>query len=58
LGYQTLVAEAQGYKSDLREAQELTRWHIHKLREVLEPDARQPRHVLTVRGVGYRLVVD
>lgn len=58
LGYQALVAEAQGYKSDLREAQELTRWHIHKLREALEPDPKQPQHVLTVRGVGYRLVVD
>jgi DNA-binding response OmpR family regulator len=58
LGYQALVTEAQGYKSDLREAQELTRWHIHKLREALEPDPKQPRHLLTVRGVGYRLVVD
>lgn len=58
LGYQALVAEAQGYKSDLREAQELTRWHIHKVREALELDPKQPRHVLTVRGVGYRLVVD
>lgn len=58
LGYQALVSEAQGYKSDLREAQELTRWHVHKLREALEPDPKQPQHILTVRGVGYRLVVD
>jgi DNA-binding response OmpR family regulator len=57
-GYQALVAEVQGYQSNLREAQELTRWHIHKLREALEPDLKQPRHILTVRGIGYRLVVD
>jgi DNA-binding response OmpR family regulator len=56
--YQTLVAEAQGYQTDRREAQELAKWHIHELREALEPDPREPQHVLNVRGVGYRLVVD
>ena len=56
--YQTLVAEAQGYQTDLHEAQELAKWHIHVLRESLEPDPKQPQHVLNVRGVGYRLVVD
>jgi DNA-binding response OmpR family regulator len=56
--YQSLVAEAQGYQTDRREAQELAKWHIHELREALEPDPREPRYVLNVRGVGYRLVVD
>ena len=56
--YQTLVAEAQGYQTDRREAQELSKWHIHELREALEPTPSEPRHVLNVRGVGYRLVVD
>jgi DNA-binding response OmpR family regulator len=56
--FQTLVSEAQGYQADLHEAQELARWHVHKLREALEPEPRQPRYILTVRGVGYRLVVD
>jgi DNA-binding response OmpR family regulator len=56
--YQTLVAEAQGYQTDLHEAQELAKWHIHVLRDTLEPDPKQPQHVLNVRGVGYRLVVD
>ncbi len=56
--YQTLVSEAQGYESDWRQAQELAKWHIHELRDALEPDPRQPLHVLNVRGTGYRLVVD
>jgi two-component system response regulator MtrA len=30
--------------------------HIRRLRHKVEPDAAAPRHVLTVRGVGYRLV--
>lgn len=30
--------------------------HIAKLRRKLEADARHPRHLLTVRGGGYRLV--
>lgn len=54
--YQTLVAEAQGYETDPHEAQELTKWHIHHIRQVLEPDARNPIYVINVRGTGYRLV--
>ncbi|HLF26624.1 MAG TPA: response regulator transcription factor [Anaerolineae bacterium] len=56
--YQTLVAEAQGYRADRLQAQELAKWHIHKLREALEPGADRPKHILNVRGMGYRLVVD
>jgi DNA-binding response OmpR family regulator len=58
VSYQTLVAEAQGYQTDLRQAQELAKWHIHELRESIEPEPQKPRHVLNVRGTGYRLVVD
>lgn len=58
VAYQTLVGEAQGYTTELREAQELARWHIHRLRTALEPDPKQPRYLLTVWGAGYRLVVD
>ena len=54
--YQTLVSEAQGYETDPHEAQELTKWHIHHIRQVLEPDARNPIYVINVRGAGYRLV--
>lgn len=55
--YQTLVAEAQGYETDPHEAQELTKWHIHHIRQALEPDARNPIYVINVRGTGYRLVI-
>ena len=54
--YQTLVSEAQGYETDPHEAQELTKWHIHHIRQVLEPDARNPIYVINIRGTGYRLV--
>jgi DNA-binding response OmpR family regulator len=56
--YQSLVVEAQGYQTDLRQAQELTKWHIHTLREALERESAGSCHLLTVRGSGYRLVVD
>lgn len=31
--------------------------HVAKLRRKIELDAKEPRHLLTVRGAGYRLVV-
>jgi two-component system alkaline phosphatase synthesis response regulator PhoP len=57
VGYQTMVAEAQGYDTDMREAQELTKWHIHHIRQAIEPDSRKPAYVINVRGMGYRLVM-
>ncbi|MGH3649930.1 MAG: response regulator [Acidimicrobiia bacterium] len=30
--------------------------HIKRLREKLEPDASKPRHIVTVRGLGYKFV--
>lgn len=56
--YQTLVAEAQGYQTDMREAQELTKWHIHQLRQIIEKDVHNPTYLFNVRGTGYRLVYD
>jgi DNA-binding response OmpR family regulator len=56
--YQTLVAEAQGYQSEAREAQELTKWHIHNIRQAIETDARNPMQVINIRGNGYRLVTN
>jgi DNA-binding response OmpR family regulator len=56
--YQTLVAEAQGYQAETREAQELTKWHIHNIRQAIESDTRNPVHVINIRGSGYRLVTN
>jgi DNA-binding response OmpR family regulator len=56
--YKTLVAEAQGYQADSREAQELVKWHVHHIRQVIEPDVHQPIYLINMRGIGYRLVVD
>lgn len=56
--YKTLVAEAQGYQADSREAQELVKWHIHHIRQAIEPDVHQPIYLINMRGVGYRLVIN
>lgn len=56
--YQTLVTEAQGYETDAREAQELTKWHVHNIRQTLETDSNHPVRIVTIRGAGYRLVID
>jgi DNA-binding response OmpR family regulator len=58
VSYQTLVTEAQGYETDMREAQELAKWHIHQLRRVIEKDAHAPAFLINVRGTGYRLIAD
>jgi two-component system, OmpR family, KDP operon response regulator KdpE len=54
--YETLVTETQGYETSLQEAMELVRWHMHQLRQAIEPEPDNPRFILTVRSVGYRLV--
>jgi DNA-binding response OmpR family regulator len=56
--FQTIVSEAQGYETDTRESQELAKWHIHTIRQAIESDPHKPIYVITVRGTGYRLVVD
>lgn len=56
VSYQTLVAEAQGNKIPRLEAQDLARWRIHMLRKAIEPNIMKPRYVVSVDGVGYRLV--
>ena len=56
--YDTLVLESQGYQGLSRiEAKEITRWQIHEIRKALEEDVRHPRIVITIRDVGYRLVI-
>lgn len=49
-----LVKVAQGYDcDDEREARELVKWHVHRLRRKIEPDPANPKYILNVRGVGY-----
>ena len=56
--YEKLVSESQGYQHLSRaEAREIARWQMHEIRKILEADLRHPKLVITVRGVGYRLVV-
>lgn len=55
--YGVLVMESQGYKPSAVEARDLARWRIHELRKALESDPRRPEIIITVRNVGYRLIV-
>ncbi|MBN1889385.1 MAG: response regulator transcription factor [Thermoflexales bacterium] len=51
-----LVQVVQEYPgNDEREAREIIKWYVHRLRRKLEPDPAQPRYILNVRGVGYRI---
>lgn len=56
--YQTLVTESQGYQVDLREGRELAKWHVHLIRQAIEPDPKHPIYLHNVRGSGYRLVLN
>jgi DNA-binding response OmpR family regulator len=57
ISYKTLVSESQGYEpSSTIEAKEIARWRIHELRKAIEDDSKTPRYIITVRGVGYRLL--
>jgi DNA-binding response OmpR family regulator len=47
------LREALWGASDYREPRTID-VHVRHLREKLEPDPREPRYILTVRGVGYR----
>jgi len=56
--YEKLVLESQGYQHLSRaEAREISRWQMHEIRRLLEPDPRHPQLIITVRDFGYRLVV-
>jgi len=58
VSYQAIVIEAQGYQADPNEARELAKWHVHTIRQALEADPARPRHLINVRGEGYRLLID
>ena len=58
VSYEKLVSESQGYQNVSRaEAREIARWQMHEIRKVLEPEPRHPQMIITVRDLGYRLVV-
>ncbi|MBN1977839.1 MAG: response regulator transcription factor [Anaerolineae bacterium] len=49
-----LVRVVQEYDAeDLYEARQIIKWYIHRLRQQVEPDPHNPRHIVNVRGVGY-----
>ncbi len=50
-----LVRVVRDYEPEyLHEARQIIKWYIHRLRRQVEPDPSNPRHILTVRGVGYK----
>jgi two-component system response regulator RegX3 len=52
-----LLHKVWGYARHLEIETRTVDIHIAKLRRKIEPDAKQPRRLLTVRGGGYRLVL-
>lgn len=53
-----LLTRVWGYARDLNIETRTVDIHIAKLRRKIEPDPAQPRHLVTVRGAGYRLLTD
>ncbi|PIE81457.1 MAG: hypothetical protein CSA11_03725 [Chloroflexi bacterium] len=54
LSPQELVNVVHGYdSSNTREAREIIKWYIYRLRQKIEPNPTKPRYVLNIRGVGY-----
>ena len=53
-----LLHRVWGYAKHLEIETRTVDIHIAKLRRKIEPDPAQPRHLVTVRGAGYRLLTD
>lgn len=51
-----LLTKVWGYAKDLGIETRTVDIHIAKLRRKIEPDPAAPRHLVTVRGAGYRLL--
>lgn len=50
-----LVRVVRQYEPDhMHEARQIIKWYVHRLRRKVELDPSNPRHILNVRGVGYR----
>ena len=53
-----LLNKVWGYAKDMDIETRTVDIHIAKLRRKLEPDAAKPAYLVTVRGAGYRLMVN
>ena len=54
--HEELVQVVQDFKPiDKYEARDIIKWYIYRLRRKIEPDPAEPRYILNVRGIGYRL---
>ncbi|MGB5202397.1 MAG: response regulator transcription factor [Sedimenticolaceae bacterium] len=53
-----LLSRVWGYARDLNIETRTVDIHVAKLRRKIETDPKSPKHLLTVRGAGYRLVGD
>lgn len=53
-----LLSKIWGYARHLDLETRTVDIHVAKLRRKLEPDPAQPRYLVTVRGAGYRLLVE
>lgn len=53
-----LLAKVWGYGRNLEIETRTVDIHVAKLRRKIEPDPTAPRHLVTVRGAGYRLITE
>jgi DNA-binding response OmpR family regulator len=53
--HEILNAVSDGYEYLPRDAQEVLKVAVRRIRRKLEPDEANPRYIVTVRGFGYRL---
>ena len=47
-----LVKQVMGYDSEDHEARRIAKWHIHNLRNKIEPNPENPRYIKTIRYKG------
>lgn len=56
VSYLELAREALDYEPERWEAPDLIKYHVYGLRRKIEPHPTEPRYLVNVRGVGYRLL--